>query len=416
MVSVDRTIVQSWLADFAERMRGQDETERVLLSVDRAMVEEFPQFFGDAELHGEVRTSARAHWLGLMSTIGRTTLDIRPPLEAVDGARTVAKRGYELNVLLKTYRVGQRGLWRHVNVLLAEQIRDPELRGAVLVTFWERCSRWLDNCLDSLILSYFEERERRAAGIEARRTATVQALLRGEATDEDLVSHRLGHNIDEFQTALSLWAERSYPASTATRVLARLATDTAAALGAPAPLTLISGSHGLWAWIATEQPCEVGAVPAPPVPGTHLAVGTPWPGPEGFRRSHREALAAQRIATSHATVAALTTYRDVDLVSMLTGDGSIDGARVLIEREIGAIAGRSDNASRLRDTVREYLANGGNVAVTAEQLGVHTNTVRYRIQQAEHRLGHSLEARRLHVELALRCLAAYGDQLLPPSI
>ncbi len=28
-------------------------------------------------------------------------------------------------MLLETYRVGQRVLWRHVNVLLAEQIRDP---------------------------------------------------------------------------------------------------------------------------------------------------------------------------------------------------------------------------------------------------------------------------------------------------
>jgi DNA-binding PucR family transcriptional regulator len=67
----------------------------------------------------------------------------------------------------------------------------------------------------------------------------------------------------------------------------------------------------------------------------------------------------------------------------------------------------------LRDTVRVFLAKGCNAASAGAELGVHENTVRYRIRQAEQLLGHVLEERRVHVELALRSLHAIGDHLLP---
>ncbi|MEV0355058.1 helix-turn-helix domain-containing protein [Nocardia sp. NPDC050697] len=413
MVAVDSAIVHAWLADFAERVRTEGETAHVLRYVDRAMLEEFPRFAADPELRGEVRTSGKAHWLGLLAGIGQPRFRIRPPIEVIDGARTVARRGYDLNVLLKTYRVGQRGLWRYITGVLDLQIRDPELRGAVLVTFWERSSQWLDGCLDAVVTAYLEEREQRSRSAEEQRAATVRALLRGDAAAAELTPERLGHNVEHQQIALTLWAEHSMASPVAARVLARLAADTAAALGGPPPLTLPSGTHGLWAWVATPEPADVALIPAPPVPGTRMAAGTPWPGVRGFRRSHREALAAQRLATDGAAAGPVIAYRDVELVCLLTGDGSVESARLLVERELGGIAGPGEPAARLRETVREFLAGGGSVTATAEALGVHSNTVRYRLQQAEQRLGRPIEQRRLHLELALEVLAAYGDELLP---
>lgn len=49
----------------------------------------------------------------------------------------------------------------------------------------------------------------------------------------------------------------------------------------------------------------------------------------------------------------------------------------------------------------------------ARLLGVHENTVRYRIQRIEDLLGHQVQQRALHLEVALECVATYGGDALP---
>ncbi|MEV0062597.1 helix-turn-helix domain-containing protein [Nocardia sp. NPDC050718] len=382
-------------------------------TVDAAIQETFPHFLADAELHREVRAATRAHWLNFLAVVGRTRFEAHPPTEAVDGARTVARRGYGVDMLLKTYRAAQRGLWRYITHVLNEQIPDSELRGVVLVTFWERSTLWLDNCLDDIVAAYMSEREHHIHTSDAHRTATVQAILHGEPAPTAGSPDDLRHPMDDFQTALVLWTDREVPARQAPHLLREHATDIADSLGAPPPLLVSSGAHGMWAWLGTPHRPETGDLPAPPTTHTRVAVGIPNPGVDGFRRSHPEARSAQRIATSASHAAAVTVYQDVDLVCMLTGDGNIDAVRALVERELGDLADRSEPVARIRDTVREFLYAGGSIGATADLLGVHANTVRYRLHQAERRMGRQIERRRVHIELALRCLEIYGDALLP---
>ncbi|MFE6922015.1 PucR family transcriptional regulator [Nocardia sp. NPDC057663] len=410
---MDKASALEWLTAFALRMRSESASELVLSAVDSAIQETFPQFLADAELHREVRAATRAHWLSFLAVVGRTRFEPRPPTEAVDGARTVARRGYGVDMLLKTYRAAQRGLWRYITQVLNQQIPDAELRGVVLITFWERSTLWLDNCLDDIVAAYMNEREHHTHDSDAHRTATVQAILHGEPAPTADSPDDLGHPMDEFQTALVLWTDREVPARQATQLLREHATHIANSLGAPPPLLVSSGAHGMWAWVGTPHRPETADLPAPPTTHTHVAVGIPCPGVDGFRRSHLEARAAQRIATSACHAATVTAYQDVDLVCLLTGDGNIDSVRALVERELGRLADRSEPVARLRDTVREFLYARGSINATANLLGVHPNTIRYRLQQAERRMGHPIERRRVHIELALRCLEIYGDELLP---
>ncbi|MEV0766933.1 PucR family transcriptional regulator [Nocardia salmonicida] len=402
-----------WLAAFALRMRSESESELILSAVDSAIQETFPHYLADVEVHREVRAATRAHWLGFLAVIGRTQFEARPPTEAMDGARTVARRGYGVDMLLKTYRAAQRGLWRYITQVLHQQIPDPELRGAVLVIFWEHSTQWLDTCLDGIVAAYMNEREHHTRNFDAQRTEIVQAILRGEPAPSADSPDYLGYPMDNSHVAIVLWTDREVPARHATGLLREHASHIAYALGAPPPLLISSGVHGLWAWMATSHLPDIADVPVPPIAHIHLAIGTPRSGLAGFRRSHLEAGAAQRIATSARNTSAVTFYRDVDLVCLLTGDGDIDSVRALIERELGQLADRSEPTARLRDTVLEYLCAGGNIDATASLLGVHGNTVRYRLRQAERRLGHTIESRRVHIELALRCLSVYGDELLP---
>jgi hypothetical protein len=403
----------AWLTAFALRMRSESESELILSAVDSAIQETFPHYLADIEVHREVRAATRAHWLGFLAVIGRTEFEARPPAEAMDGARTVARRGYGVDMLLKTYRAAQRGLWRYITEVLHQQIPDPELRGAVLVIFWEHSTLWLDTCLDGIVAAYMNEREHHTRNSDAQRTEIVQAILRGEPAPGADSPDNLAHPMDDNHVALILWTDPEVPARHATGLLREHAAHIAHALGAPPPLVISSGVHGLWAWIATPQLPNVADVPMPLSAHIHLAIGTPRPGLAGFRRSHLEACAAQRIATSAQHATAVTAYQDVDLVALLTGDGDIESVRALIERELGQLAERSEQGARLRHTVCEFLCAGSNVDATASRLRVHGNTVRYRLKQAERRLGYPIERRRVHIELALRCLEVYGAQLLP---
>jgi DNA-binding PucR family transcriptional regulator len=78
-----------------------------------------------------------------------------------------------------------------------------------------------------------------------------------------------------------------------------------------------------------------------------------------------------------------------------------------------ALAGRDTNAARLRETLHAYLKSHRSPEAAAKLLGVHKNTVRYRIQRIEELLGHPIEERSLPLALALTCVATYGVNALP---
>ena len=55
---------------------------------------------------------------------------------------------------------------------------------------------------------------------------------------------------------------------------------------------------------------------------------------------------------------------------------------------------------------------GANYRAAARQLGVHHNTVVYRITQAEELLGHSVREGRVQLEVALDLALTLGDVVL----
>ena len=66
------------------------------------------------------------------------------------------------------------------------------------------------------------------------------------------------------------------------------------------------------------------------------------------------------------------------------------------------------STARLRDTLRLYLEHAGDARAVGDILNLHPNTVRYRVRQAEQLLGHSVDHRRVYLELALHVVSAFG--------
>jgi len=117
--------------------------------------------------------------------------------------------------------------------------------------------------------------------------------------------------------------------------------------------------------------------------------------------SHAEARVARRVAELRALrPGAVVGYRAVDLTALLTAD-PVEAVR-FTEAELGELIADTDSAARLRATIRVYLEENLSPARAARRLGIHQNTVVYRVKRTEELLGHAVEQRRLRLEVALR--------------
>ena len=70
-------------------------------------------------------------------------------------------------------------------------------------------------------------------------------------------------------------------------------------------------------------------------------------------------------------------------------------------RELGGLTASDDATLRLAATLRTYLEERSSRSRTAKRLGIHENTVSYRIRQAEEILGRSADERTLELRVAL---------------
>ncbi len=109
----------------------------------------------------------------------------------------------------------------------------------------------------------------------------------------------------------------------------------------------------------------------------------------------------------------VTVHRDVALDALVTRD--LSAAGVFVRAELGELSSDSERNRRLRATLTAYFEEGQSWGRTAERLGVHQNTVMYRVQQAKELLGRPLNERRLELEVALR-LAEASRNLSPGAL
>ena len=135
-------------------------------------------------------------------------------------------------------------------------------------------------------------------------------------------------------------------------------------------------------------------------PGFGSLSANPGRASRGFRQSHDEAAQARSIAEPAAppagrrrSIHASHWPRSRPLTS--------PKRRVFVERELRGFAADDDLTTRLAATLRTYLEEHSSRGRTAKRLGIHENTVSYRIEQAEEILGRSVDQRTLELRVAL---------------
>lgn len=244
----------------------------------------------------------------------------------------------------------------------------------------------------------------------------MHRLLSGDPPPERLLAET-GLVLDQHHVGLILWSESEGADADPDRLraLESAGRAVAAALGATNPLFCAADLVTAWLWIprgrrGTPIPTSVVADALERVPGGRAAIGLPAAGLAGFRRTHRQALAARGLALAGAD--RIVAYGDpgVALVAMLARD--LPDLQEWVPDVLGGLAADTELNARLRETVLAFLECGASPKATAERLHLHRNTVRYRLERAVELLGHDLDQARPDLEVALRCVERLGRRVL----
>ncbi|RDI47118.1 PucR family transcriptional regulator [Nocardia mexicana] len=424
-MTIDATgvVVRQWLADFVAETLRTETLEQVVQRLNREIIGRVPEL-ADRDMRRDLETSTRAHALVVLSGLTQDKLDYPVPEQAHAFARTIARRGHDLRLLLRVYHVGQEAVLEYMTEVLEQRRLPPETERATLLRLFDRSIRWISTSIEALTDTYMEERERGLRAALNQRTEIVRALLAGEDLDADQATARLGYRLAQRHLACVLWTDEDSVAgaltadgdpvlpaapgeSEALGRLERVAARLAGAVGNGGVLTVPSGAAALWAWIGVDGDAVPDGSAMSVEPPVRIAVGTPADRISGFRQSHREAVAARHVAERAVrAVPRLLRYPEVEVAYLAGADEA--AMRALIDRELGALVRPDAASARLRDTLHAYLRCHRSPDAAAKRLGVHKNTVRYRIQRIEELLGHPIEQRSLRLEIALDCAAIYG--------
>jgi hypothetical protein len=354
----------------------------------------------------------------VLSAIRRLTADVHEfPLspDQVSIAHKMARHGLPYERYMLGLRMVQEIL---LEALLDEAARYRPASGRALLpaALALATSRFLDESAAAIVSEYLAESQRVIARTVAQRRQTLAALLAGEHVPDDRAKRTLGIDLSHQHLAIVLWAREQNPAAGARAELEAAAGRAAAALRAAAHVAVHDegdDAAGL-CWISR-------AVPFPDDYPARLnrafaagefraAVGAPASGPDGFRRSYLAARDAERVARQ-GLPGKVTTYRDVDLIALLSADP--ERAQWFVAENLGKLAAQADETlADLRATALCYLESGCSLVKTAAALHVHRNTVLYRLGSIERLLGRELGSSPLATHAALALAQRLGPALL----
>lgn len=408
---------EQWMHRFIADSLSPDRHEYLVDRINAFITDSVAEVAADHELRRDLEASTREQSRAFLASLIAESAEVHPPAAAHELARAIARKGLDLRVLMHIYRVGQKAIVQYVADTATEQIADPTQTPQALLHLWDSAGEWLNISLEILAETYRQERELGLRGVFARRAETVQEVLRGDVSDPTVLSVRLGYSPLRYNTAAVLSIENPAREDIDGTIgtLEWGARSIAQAIGSLQLLTVPTGSQRLWAWISTTAPdyrTPTDIASAPSSSTVRVALGNPAPGVDGFRTSHREAQAAHDLQDRVLDRRRLIRFSDVELAHLI--EGNPQAAATFVRRELRGLGGADANSAQLRRTLRIFLAHNRSYDAAARQLGVHKNTVRYRIQRAEEHLGHPIETTRLKLELALEYLDIAGEDWLRP--
>ena len=171
-------------------------------------------------------------------------------------------------------------------------------------------------------------------------------------------------------------------------------------------LTLVPSTAALWLWIPVREvpPTTAFLDALKMTPGVRVALGRTGADLTGFRQSHLDAAAAQRLLARVGSPRKVVRYEDVHLVDLLTAD--LARAEQFVAATLGELATADPVVQR---TVRTYVDEGFSVSNTADRLFAHRNTIDRRLARARTLLPRPLDQDPTSVAAALMLVELRQD-------
>ena len=395
----------------------------VIGSIQRYLAAEVVELRGDPALLELLRASVAGNVETVFDAL-RYHISIErvePPTAALEYARRVAQHGIPVNALVRAYRLGQQQVLAHV----LEEIRRAGLEPEAALNTYEAISivafRYIDWISQQVTDAYETERERWVENRNSVRALRVRELLDSAAgsVDIDAAIAAIRYPLRRTHLAMILWTSADDAPGRELLRLERFVRDLADSMTLrDGALFVAADQVSGWGWLplgtaATADPVEhIRRFAADSVDPPHLAVGTAQSGLEGFRRSHRQAQKARRVAVAGAQNRRVTAAGDpgVAAAALLTED--LAETREWVCETLGPLASDTDNDARLRETMRVFFGEGSSYKGAAERLNLHHNSVKYRVDRAVERRGRRIGDDRIDVEIALLVCHHLGSAVL----
>lgn len=326
-----------------------------------------------------------------------------PSAEILGYTRTMVRRGLSLDSVTRGYRSGTGfliGRWiDHIGSLKLDSDMAVALIKQGSTYFWG----WLEMIDQQLASEYRAEAARLSLERSQARLADIREIVSGHDSDFERASSRLGYRLAGRHLAIVLYDPTE--GSARGEVLDAALRFVIGKLDVATRLAVHADTRTMWCWLQWSSDRDV-HVPQPPEP-VLIGVGRPAVGGDGFRRGHSDAVDAVRVALLAAwPTPRVVNYEDVGVLALCTADP--DRARDFVRTELGALAGSDAISRRQRATLMAFYQSNSNFRATSTRLGLHHNTVRYRIEQIAHRLGKDVQKRTTAMELALQMADRLG--------
>lgn len=390
------TEISDWLAAFAEEQRRPEEVARwVAATADAILVDVEVDL---ADLRPLLLEAVEQHWYAFLDriTLPEAGFELVPSAHAI--ALEVARRRLGLPLMLKIYQRAQEESWNFA-VQVVRQAPDDLDHEALLVWFWTKATAWFGSSVEQSVLIHQAEETRIRQRGDARRFEVVSEALRDRSVSPSELSAALGGHPVAIAGHVALVA-RALTADSIEQLEPALAAVTRW-LGRQPSVLVRPGGPQMWAWIAlaelpdpTSRP-ETGPEVDPAA--VRVTIGVGGSGLDGFVTAHQDAQAAQRVALAPGRREPVTTYDEVAALVLVAHDP--EAAERFTRTTLRGLADPPHD--RLRETVRQVLTSAETADRLAERLGIHKNTIRYRVAQAERLLGRPLRERAGDLLLAL---------------
>jgi DNA-binding PucR family transcriptional regulator len=375
--------------------RQEANAARISATIYEALRTEIPTYgaIGDPEMIADVQSVSAALvtiWLRAIKT-GEFDEDDLAPVRY--GARRRARQGLDLQSLLKAFRVAIRVMWRQL--LSSPEWQSPEL-APLLPLLAEWALEFSDAMATEVDSNYLDEQRRLDGEAELRRSALLELVLAGRAERaplELMPELRRLHVVVVAEISDDVAIDRLDRVGS---VLERHAQAKLWTVRHRSVVAVLRRSHAEKR-TATLQLLEslVGSEPIV----ARIGLGGDSDGPDGTASSYAEAHDALRLGRLlFGDSRRVHDFTSLGQYSFALSDPA--GARrwadsVLAERAAGLTKQWSF------PTLESYLVQRGNLKLVAHELGVHVNTVKYRLAILRQLVGSRIDSGELAMELLL---------------